>query len=410
MKKVAALMVSLSFMSCIHSQWSNQNPNINDELVSVHFTDPVNGYVAAHSGVVLKTSDGGVNWETTYTPPGAELSSVCFLTPDTGYIAGAGGVIMKTTDGGANWSSVSNGSNFNFTSIFFIDTQTGYVAGKSDGSTILKTVDGGDTWDTCLTLPEFSLSKITFPDAGHGFAIGALWDASPLGIIVKTTDGGDTWTDTVISEKNHPLISISMVTADTGYIFSWSGLWKTTDGWENWTELKCPLTSTSPIFFTGHEVGYGVGSFDFETTIMKTTDGGITWEDQYTSLFTDIFDIYFPEHDSGYAVGHSWETHAGLVFSTTNGGAPLNIFESPANSWFVEMYPNPVQSMLVVNFLEPFPTNPQLKLFNCYGARVLQKQITSTRTAIDLSHFPAGVYFVRIEIYDEIVTRKVVVH
>ena len=83
------------------------------------------------------------------------LRSVVMTDNNTGYAVGGDilidgpdvldrGIILKTTNGGVNWFSQTD---INFSkilySIFFIDNQTGYAAGR-DGSefAILKTTNG----------------------------------------------------------------------------------------------------------------------------------------------------------------------------------------------------------------------------------------------------------------------------
>ena len=75
---------------------------------------------------------------------GNTLYSCHFPEDDqTGYATGGTGTIIKTTDGGANWESQSSGTNTNnlFSVHFPVDAQTGYAVGLY--GTILKTTDGG---------------------------------------------------------------------------------------------------------------------------------------------------------------------------------------------------------------------------------------------------------------------------
>ena len=57
----------------------------------------------------------------------------------TGWVVGFGGTILKTSNGGEQWNAVSSGTSKKLSSVFFIDSSTGWVVG--DGGTILKTSD-----------------------------------------------------------------------------------------------------------------------------------------------------------------------------------------------------------------------------------------------------------------------------
>ena len=79
-------------------------------------------------------TSGTTNW----------LRAVSFTTVDTGYVVGYGGIILKTSDGGLNWISQTSTTSNNLFGVFFISSSTGWACGAS--GTILKTTDGGATW------------------------------------------------------------------------------------------------------------------------------------------------------------------------------------------------------------------------------------------------------------------------
>lgn len=101
------------------------------------------GYVVGNSGVILKTTDGGLNWTRKSSGMNNALLSVHFpVDASTGYASGWSGTVLKTTDGGVNWPSLASGTSNGLWSIHFpMDATTGYVTG--DTGTILKTTNGG---------------------------------------------------------------------------------------------------------------------------------------------------------------------------------------------------------------------------------------------------------------------------
>ena len=111
------------------------------------------------SGSILKTTDGGITWNTCLQVQNKSIFSVYFQDADHGWAGGAGeiyneGVIYKTQDGGSNWVTFSDSINSIVTSFSFINSDTGFATAgfpppyyNSKDGYIYKTVDGGISWD-----------------------------------------------------------------------------------------------------------------------------------------------------------------------------------------------------------------------------------------------------------------------
>lgn len=124
------------------------------------------------------------------TSPFATLShrSVHFpVDTVTGYIVGGNGKVIKTTNGGANWNEIHDEGGMILRAVQFpTNVLTSYAVGDLDtgSGTILKTVDGS-TWVRQTSNTTDDIRGVHFPvDVGTGWAVG------DGGHIVKTTDGG----------------------------------------------------------------------------------------------------------------------------------------------------------------------------------------------------------------------------
>ncbi len=76
------------------------------------------------------------------------------------------------------------------------------------------------------------------------------------------------------------------------------------------------------VHFTSSTTGYAVGE---SSTILKTINGGDTWNNSWNSRAGSLSSVYFPTMDTGYAVGGGCSTGPvmycyGLVYKTVNGG------------------------------------------------------------------------------------------
>ena len=157
------------------------------------------------------------------------------------------------------------------------------------------------------------LQSVFFTDANTGHIVGAE-------TILKTTNAGVTWTSTYV---NYHLFSVCFPDSNTGYAVGAEGsngiIIKTTDGGTTWnilpTEADNPLLS---VFFTDDNTGYAVG---WMGTCIKTTDGGTTWTNLPIGTIAQLNSVYFPTSNSGYVVDIG-----GDIFKTTDAG----------NNWSVD--------------------------------------------------------------------------
>lgn len=128
------------------SNWNIVIPKLNDNYGgnSITFLDSLNGFCGFCSTPldlgVLRTTDGGLNWECHNGAINCCPNSIYFINNLTGFSIGTGNhAIYKTVDG-VTWivSSIPNFSE-NLNSSYFINSLTGWAV----GSRILKTTNGG---------------------------------------------------------------------------------------------------------------------------------------------------------------------------------------------------------------------------------------------------------------------------
>ena len=191
------------------------------------------------------------------------------------------GVIIHTTDGGQTWvrqGTVGEIPDVGLVGVAAIDAQNAWVVG--DQGTILRTRNGGRTWQLQEVPDEFSDAAL---HAVYAVDRKTAWVAGGL-VILHTTDGGQTWI-----QQGQDLA------------------------------LKAELTG---VYASDAEHAWVVGDREGDNkygTIVRTSDGGITWERRpYTP--DDPFDYgLLSVHGSGastlWAVGHGQAVHS------TDGGS-----------------------------------------------------------------------------------------
>jgi photosystem II stability/assembly factor-like uncharacterized protein len=156
-------------------------------------------------------------------------------------------------------------------------------------------------------------STVQFVDSNHGWI--ALND-----LVLVTRDGGRTWTQQDVSSVRVP--EIQFVDEDHGWVVSPEDLLRTRDGGHQWSPLKQLTPPLRQIQFLDQNLGWGIRGGRLAegvppdeppNAIVRTTDGGATW--QIVGTPSDVIDsICF------VADGTGWAASGPTVFHTTNAG------------------------------------------------------------------------------------------
>ncbi len=150
--------------------------------------------------LVTRASSQDIDWPNPAAWQGdAELTDIHFIDTSRGWAVGDRGTLLRTRNGGDEWDQVALPSPLRFEAIHFFDQTTGWIVGgyeipeaSSSRGVILKTVDAGQTWQPIrgLTLPR--LNQVWFETATRGWAVGQSSARYPSGLF-QTDDGGITW-------------------------------------------------------------------------------------------------------------------------------------------------------------------------------------------------------------------------
>ena len=233
------------------------------------------------------------------------------------YFGAVGGGLWKTTDGGVNWEPVTDGklrsssvgavavapSNPDIVYIGMGEAQLRGNVMQGDG--VYRSSDAGRTW-THLGLPDtHAIARIrvhpTNPDVAYVAALGHPYGPNAERGVFRTADAGRTWTRVLFRSERAGAVDLAMDAADPRVLYAtlwevyrkpWtlssggpgSGLFKTTDGGETWTELT--RTPGLPAGVLG-KIGVTVSPADPRRVwalieaedggLFRSDDGGDTW-------------------------------------------------------------------------------------------------------------------------------------
>ena len=149
--------------------WQNPLPQGNT-LQDFFFIDTNNGFAVGASGTILRTTDGGNNWDILASGTNYDLYGVSFTDANTGTAVGNFGAILRTTDAGNNWIIQREGTSDVLYGVSFTDANNGTAVGS--GGLILRTTDGGASWINQTSGTTNSLNDVFFTDANNGTSVG----------------------------------------------------------------------------------------------------------------------------------------------------------------------------------------------------------------------------------------------
>ncbi len=238
--------------------------------------------------------------------------------PQEAYFGATGGGLWKTVDGGDTWSPITDGkitaasvgavavSETNPDIVYLGTGETCIRGNIMPGDGVYKSTDAGKTWTHVGFRQSHGISKIrihpTNPDIVFVASFGKYSAPSEERGVFKSTDGGATWRRVLFRDDRTGAIDISIDRNDPMIVYAslWeayrkeyqmssggpgSGLYKSTDGGETWTEItRHPgLPATGVV----GRIGVSVSGADSRRVyalvehanggLFRSEDAGATW-------------------------------------------------------------------------------------------------------------------------------------
>jgi photosystem II stability/assembly factor-like uncharacterized protein len=239
--------------------------------------------------------------------------------PSVGYFGATGGGLWKTTDKGTTWAPITDGqitsSSVGAVAVsetnpdeVFIGTGESCIRGNiQPGDGVYKSMDAGKTWTHAGFKDGQNISKIrihpTDADIVFVAVFGKYSAPNDERGIYKSTDAGKTWRRVLFRDdktagidlwidRNHPDVMFAALWEAFRLEYTMSsggpgsGLFKSTDGGEHWTEItRNPgLPQTGP----DGKIGVTVSGADSNRVyalvenenggVFRSDDGGATWK------------------------------------------------------------------------------------------------------------------------------------
>ncbi len=235
-------------------------------------------------GHVLISDDGGDTWrQSPSVPTRATLTAVFFHDRDLGWAVGHDAVILRTRDGGENWELLHSAPEEErpFLDVWFADADHGFAIGAY--GFFFATADGGDTWEDRLITPVDESGEVDPYDLGGDFHLnhiardssGRLFIAAEAGTIYRSDDGGENWR-TLPSPYEGSFFGSLPLAGDSLLLFGLRGnLFRSDDAGESWQAID---TGTVAILNHGLERSDGtVVVAGTAGALLVSNDGGLSF-------------------------------------------------------------------------------------------------------------------------------------
>jgi len=394
--------------------WEKLNVSVTNNLNSLHFTDSITGWAVGDSGIIVHTSDGGENWTIQESNTTNNIIDVFFLNDRLGWATSHkfsslpyGSLLLETIDGGLHWDTISYPEeNIFITTIFYLDSLRGWMGGTPHA--LVKTIDGGQSWQPAVidtsTLAFFPILNIEFYDEQYGFASGGIFDIA--GVIWRTSNGGENWyaIDPIDApaDEVHGLYlfdSLDVIGSGGDPDFGYGvGMMRTRDGGMSWEYDEIGVQGIAyDVDFVTDSVGWA--PLGPERKFVYTKDMGSTWEETQTPESTSIFDITFPDSLHGYAVG--WNG----AFLKYVPGIHVGIdMQNSVGFYISQNYPNPASNTTRINIELANTISTASSLYisitDIVGYEVhrtvLENKGGLFDVVLDVSELPAGIYYYKL--------------
>ncbi|GAA4234441.1 hypothetical protein GCM10022291_13830 [Postechiella marina] len=390
--------------------------------VAVHPNDPNTIYFLSwrqsHRGNLRRTQDGGNTWENISTPiaasnnlwePLANQNSLLIdpNTPNNMYFCTTRGPVAEV-NGTINESILTTG-----------------------GFGVYKSSDAGFNWSLSNTgLPaNGSVRRLTMDPTNPNILYASLNQRSSTnqsGGLYKSTDGALNWSQVSIPseitsvnnffiDKNTGFMFISAGTRNGG--LNAGGVWKSENNGTSWTRIfeapyvwqteVSPVNSNIIIVSVPAQVPNMQDAFKNPGAYISV-DAGATWTKINKGLAHPdrIVDIKPDPIDPTILWSAGWGS--GWYKAIIN-LASLSIEENKQqllNKKTIKIYPNPIKNTFKIGNISGFA---KYKIWNIQGKQI-QQGITSNNKTINVTRLTAGIYIIQISSQNKTVTRKIIIN
>ncbi len=390
----------------------------------------------------------GAEW--TPIGPRGEIITSIVINPYFGYVNAAswGSGLFWSEDGGSSWVQVNDSlGRLNITNLTYVLPPTGkncplmdvYAGTDSSGIFVWSGIDTSCAfwYEKNDSLTDLYIAALTSDPIW-----GVVYAGTGDGKIFKTFWDSHFWVDATSTLPQSGAVTLRAASPDTVYALLVTpvigcGLWKTTNGGEDWQQLLEVGVFSIAIDPTDHDMIYAACEFG---KFGRSDNGGNTWTFYYSiPIFAGC--LLVDSHHTIYAAGapregvykstdygESWnEMNEGLDDSTaccllisgdtlyagTNDGVwryliDVGVVETENDAMVFQCYPNPTRGSCIIICDRP----ASITVCDVAGRTIETLDYDPGKTlkiSFEVENTPGGIYFIRAKAVDGSVTERIAV-
>jgi photosystem II stability/assembly factor-like uncharacterized protein len=425
MKSIAGILVlvcvALASTNVLNAQWIRQAGNPFENLTDVVMLGSQTAIAIGDRNGILRTTDAGTTWvnETIHLSAVFHWNAISFFDSLNGGIVGDQ-TVWSTTDGGISWKPLTVPVQQKILSILCLGAGQFYVG--TDSGWVYNTSDTGGTWNA-EKISEWPIRSLF---THHPPIVGvSKYALTPYSLCTQYVIPPPWWSEEILQEFQ----ALGSQAYDgefcngggPGFIVGVQGdlraapailrrsmsdaAWRIVPG--NVPGSGALLGVSAP----SANVVYACGN---DGMILKSKDGGDTWDTTAVPTTRNLNAIYFFDETHGFAVGDS-----GVILYTSSGGVTGvrdRGGELPTTFVLEQNYPNPFNPTTVIKFSLPNVGTrhvASLKIYDVLGREVAtlvsqELQAGDYRVTWEAGGFPSGVYFYQLRAGSFVETKKLV--
>lgn len=412
---VLAVILSQSLLLSQSVTWVEQTSGVTTQLTSVSAVDNNNAWICGYAGVVLRTTNGGINWVSVAgapIPPTLDLHTIFGIDANTALAGGSSAsasFLFRTINGGANWTQVFTEPLGFINSVQMGNIFAGFMVGDPVGGrwSLWGTTNAGMTWDSSsFYLPqagtEAGWNNSFYFDINFGVAFGTNNTRT-----YKTLNLINWMPQTTTGQLNSYAVWFNSLTHG---MTGGTALILTTNGGFTWTPTSMALPGTANLSGIN-----GLGSFWVVTrqspVIYATTDNGASWVTNFTAPAGNYRHLTKDKAAGSvyYAVRTNGGISKGLYFT---GITPISN-QLPSQYQLDQNYPNPFNPGTNIKFSIPKEGFVKLNVYDGLGREVSSIINENLKAGVYEAGFNAagltsGAYFYKLTVNDFVQTKKMI--